>query len=743
MEETLLSSFGEMLLEHRKRAGLSQQDLARLSGISVRALRDLENGRARAAQRRSAEVLADALELVGVDRSEFLKAAEEGRRRGTQSQGPCWAVLPLLPVEQFGRDEEVARLRQLLAVSSTVAIVGQPGVGKTVLASLAAQRFREEFPDGCFAIDLRGVDDQPLQVQTVFDRVLRALGVPPAEIPATEAGQAGLYRATLAKRRMLMLLDNAFNEAQIRPLLVAGSGSRVLVTCRRTLAGLEGARWLHLGPLAGFAARELLHAFVGEDRIDAEPAQTDELIALCGNLPLALRIAGDRLATMPEWSVGYLVDQMRDESTRLTSLSAGDLQVRSAFEVSYRRLSPRARVLFRRLAVVPGADFGIDLVKVVAELSEWDAMTVLDELVDASMLLAGQLQSRFRFHDLLRIFAKEQWRAEHDLAERDRVTGETLSYLLGTASAAGRRFYPDPPPGEVFDSFDEAREWLELESSNWLAATREAARLGSHRDVLALAQAMHWYSDSYWTVLPWEEVFRLALDAARALGDASAEAQQLNFVGWAVRKTEDDGSALEYHLRALQVATESGDLLEQTWSLAYSGTNRFSAGQHEEALTDLRRAVDLASGLDFWTVQLPIRHRYGNLLLNIGRATEALVVQQEVYADAERLLRGERHESRLQLAAQVLEGIGRCRYRLGEWEAAADDHAAARRVYVDSAAHLLAVRAALWEGQCRIEAGEYERAREALLFAQATAEENEFTSWSAKVETELARLPHS
>ncbi|WP_170156034.1 ATP-binding protein [Umezawaea tangerina] len=744
MEEILLSNFGELLFQYRKRAGRSQQELARLSGVSVRALRELEHGRARAAQRRSAEVLADALGLEGGDRAGFLKAAQDGRRRGVQPPpGSLWVDLPLLPVEQVGRDEEVDRLRQLLAVSATVAIVGQPGVGKTVLAVLAAHRLRQQFPDGCFAIDLRGVDDEPLRVRMVFDRLLRAFGLAPAEIPATEAEQAGVYRATLAKRRVLVLLDNAFNEAQIRPLLTSASDSRVLVTCRRTLAGLEGVRWLHLGPLSELSARELLHAFVGQDRIDAESEETNELVALCGNLPLALRIVGDRLATRLQWSIGYLVDQLRDEGTRLTSLSAGDLQVRRVFEVSYRRLSPPARALFCRLAVVPGTDFGIELVTVAGELTEWDAMGVLDELVDASMLLTGPQEGRFRFHDLLRIFAKERWKAEHESGERDRITRATVSHLLGAASAAGMRFYPDPPPDEVFDSFDQARDWLDLERSNWLAAVRKAARMGWHAEVLALARAMHWYSDSYWTVLPWEEVFRLGLAAARALDDASAEAQQLNFVGWAMRKVQDDGAALECHLEALRVATENGDLLEQTWALAYAGTNRLRLGQREEALTDLRRAVELAADFDFWTVQLPVGHRYGFLLLDSGRAAEGLAVQQGVYAHAERLLSAERHEGRLLIAAQVLEGVAQCQYALGRWEDAAAGHAAARHVYVDSGSDVLAVRAGLREGQCWIAAGDHEKAHDALDFALVLSEEKALPTWSAEVRAALARLSSS
>ncbi|KJK32971.1 transcriptional regulator, XRE family protein, partial [Lentzea aerocolonigenes] len=254
-------------------------------------------------------------------------------------------------------------------------------------------------------------------------------------------------------RKVLVLLDNAASEAQVRPFLAAAPGSRTLVTCRRTLAGLEGVRWLYLDPFDDGDAEALLEAVVGVDRVRAEPDVVGELVELCGNLPLALRIVGNRLASRPHWSLRYLVDQLRDERTRLTGLSAGDLQVRSAFEVSYRGLSPEGRVLFRRLAAVPGADFGVELAQVAGGLTESEAFGLLDELVDASMVLAGPVEGRFRFHDLLRLFARERWETEDDEADRSLTTEAVLDHLLDMATAAGERFSPEEPANEeVFAS---------------------------------------------------------------------------------------------------------------------------------------------------------------------------------------------------------------------------------------------------------------------------------------------------
>ncbi|GGP66500.1 ATP-binding protein [Saccharothrix coeruleofusca] len=733
------SQFGELLLRHRRAAGLSQRALSRLSGVSERALRELERGRARAAQRRSAEVLADALGLAGDARAEFLAVAREGRRRTARETAAGAAELPPLPPDLVGREAELLRLRDLVSAHPAVAIVGQPGVGKTVLATFAAQQMRDQFPDGCFAVDLRGVDEQPLPTRAVFERLLRALEVPQNEIPATEAEQSGVYRAVLSRRKALILLDNAANEAQVRPLLTAAPGCRTLITCRRTLAGLEGVRWLQLGPLADSDATALLLSIVG-GRVRAAPGEAAELAALCGNLPLALRIAGKRLATMPHWSLDYLAGQLRDERIRLTSLSAVDLQVRSAFEVSYRRLSPGGRTAFRRLAAVPGEDFGVDLARVATGMTARQTHAHLDELVDASMVLLCGEQGRFRFHDLIRIFARERWEAEHDQAERDRVTETVLRHLLSTACAAGAVFFPDGARSDEFASLDQARTWLEQEAANWLAAVREAARRGWHREVLELAKSMHWYSDDHWFTVPWEEVFGAGVAAARELGDRSSEAQQLNFVGWAVRR---EIPALAAHEQALRVAVAAGDELEQVWALGYCGSIYAKLGDGERAREALRRAVALSARFDFWTVQLPVRHRYGRLLLRLGEAGEALTVMLDLLAQAEANSAGELPLPRRRLVVILIEGVALCLHGMGQCEQAADMFTRAGAAYVENGSKMLEAYAALREGRCRIDAGDHERAAAVLGRALALYAELAMPEEHAQVEAELARLPGS
>lgn len=720
---------------------MTQEDLAEASGVSVRALRDLERGRAQAAQRRSAEALADALELSGQQRDRFLSAARDGRRR-TQRPNPVTAALPPALPDLVGRERDLRRLHaEAVAGAATIAVVGRPGVGKTALAVTAAHRLRTEFPDGCFAVDLRGMDDQPVTPRAALDRLLRALGVPPAEIPAAESDQSDLYRTVLDGRRVLVLLDNAADEAQVRPLLAAAPGCLTLVTCRRTLAGLEAARWLPLEPLAGAAGVELLATIVGQDRVLAEPDAAAELVALCESLPLAVRIAGNRLATRPHWSLAYLLGQVRDERTRLSSLSAGDLQVRSAFEMSYRRLSPGARLVFRRLAALPGADFGAELAHVATGLAEPDVHLHLDELADTSLLQVTPVEGRYQFHDLLRIFAAERWVAEEKPDERADVAHAVLDHLLGTASAAGMMYFPEAD-ADGFPSRDEAGEWLAREESNWIAAQREAARLGRHSQVVELAKAMHWYSDGHWMGLPWDEIFRLGVASARALGDRADEAKLLNFLGWAEVVCQcDEETALATHRLALDVALEAGDRLEVTWSEAYIGSVLTRLGRPEEGLDHVRRSCELSLEFGFWTVQVSARNRLGRVLQALGRFEEALAVHRAVLADAEGRADEETPETRQWLMNMVVFELGHCLLGMEEWHEAAETFRQARTAFAELNSVGQEGHAALNEGRAWLGAGEYAKAQECLRHALDSYAGTAANSRRDEVLAELARLP--
>ncbi|MFD2420654.1 ATP-binding protein [Amycolatopsis pigmentata] len=737
------STFGKLLLEHRRAAGLSQADLSRASGISVRALRDLERGRAQAAQQRSAEVLADALELTGSERELFLTIAKEGRRRTPRPAGPtALCALPPMVPDLVGRESELDQVRPPADErGAVIAIVGQPGVGKTALAIAAAHRLKDDYPDGCFAVDLRGMDERPLSARATLDRLLRALGVAPGQIPLAEAEQSNLFRMLLEGRRVLILLDNASDESQVRPLLATTPGCLTLITCRRALAGLESARWVWLESLADSDAVSLLATIVGATRVDAEPEAARELVALCGNLPLAVRIAGNRLATRPHWSLDYLVALLRNERTRLNSLSAGDLQMRSAFEISYRRLSPPAQILFRRLAALPGADFGARLAGVCAGMPEPDLTACLDELVDTSLLQTASPAGRFQFHDLIRLFAVERWEAEEKPDDRERRYYAVLDHVLGTATAAGRVFFPDAVSTAPFASREEAADWLEEERTNWLAAQREAARLGHHREVLDLARAMHWYSDGYWLQGPWDEVFRLGAEAARALDSRDELAVMLNFLGWAQQVClEDNETALATHREALAVATEVGELREQAWAHGYLGSVLLRLGRPEEALGHAQQSCELGEEFPFWSMRLSLHNRLGRVQQALGRHEEALSTHRDLLAETAEHADEAPVEVRRWMSAVVTREIGGALSGLGEYRRAAETFREARLVFRECGMPGMEGSALLAEAAAWRQAGETARARECLDLALELPNVVA-RAWQEQVRAEMAFLP--
>lgn len=436
--------FGSLLLSYRRSADLTQEELAGRAGISVRALRNLERGRVRAARARSAEALAEALRLDGPERAEFLRAALPARRAASPitvpGPRPKWTPL-VSPVPDFtGREAEIEQVRTWWSgargaeCGEVVAIVGPPGVGKTALSAAIAARCAPEFPDGCLAVSLRGTEDAPLPPDSVVDLLLRAAGVAgdgsgPGSVPLME--RLRVLRGELAGRRALLLLDDAADESQVRPLLVAGAGCLTLVTCRRGLSGLAGVRWLRLGPLPTAQALTLVAAIVGRDRVRAEREACDELVRLCENLPLAIRIAANRVAQRRESSVSSLVGALRDEQLRLTTLSAGDLQLRTAFERSYRQLSPAAQRLFRLLAPVPAGEFGLEVAAAALDAGRAEAFSGLDELADASLVLPAPVPRRYVWGELVRSFAAERLEKEEPEAERHRVHAAVRDRLDG------------------------------------------------------------------------------------------------------------------------------------------------------------------------------------------------------------------------------------------------------------------------------------------------------------------------
>ncbi|MFE6187782.1 ATP-binding protein [Streptomyces sp. NPDC056465] len=625
-------AFGAVLRELRLARSLTIEGLSETSGISVRGIGDLERDRRAAPQRRTIAALADGLALEEPERERLLAAARSGR---SSSYRPVGVRSFPRGVDDFtGRSRELALLGEWAGESRerpvVVAVSGSPGAGKTTLALHVARRVADGFPDGQLLVDLRGTHTSPPEPPELVVTVLKALGTPDRELAkAGPGGLAALYRHVLADRKLLLVLDDARDEAQVRPLLPGAGGVLTVVTSRRMLTGLEGVHRLWLGQLGPQDATALLAAIVGPGRAAAEPDALADVADRCGHLPLALRVAGNWLATRTGWTVRRLAERLAQEERRLDALSAGDIRVAAAFDLSYRQLTPEAARVFRLLTLVPGPDASVACAAVLTGDDVFDAEDTLEELVEAGLL--GTEGTRYRLHDLLHLYARARLAEDEPADAVERSRGDLHRWLLETAVTAGRWYEPDhgAPPAAwrgIVDlsSAERAREWLQAEGANWLAALRAVSAAGRHTTVVEVAEALHWFSDQWIFWGHWAEVFGLAVRAARALGDPSVEATQLNYLAWAVLLCEArPRDSLVHSAAARAAAGTAGDLVQQAWSHQYSGWAHRLLGEAGEALAHVDEAADLFARAGYIHGLLQTTFHQALLFSGAGRFEEA------------------------------------------------------------------------------------------------------------------------
>jgi transcriptional regulator with XRE-family HTH domain len=393
-------AFGTVLRTYRAASGLTQEQLADRSGLSVRAIRNLEIGRTERPQRQSAALLATALRLTEPDQATLLAAA--GHQVAPRRCGRC--ELPPDVPELVGRDNVVASLTRLLTTPGprVAAVSGAPGAGRTAVAVHVAHRLQDRFPDGQVFADLDQPDGLPMPVEAVLGRVLRSLGV--TDPPANRDERAAVLRAELAARRVLVVLDNVAAEAQVRPLLTGASPSAVLLTGRRTLVALPGLHAVRLDPLGADCATHLLWLLAGT-RVRHEPAAARAVTEACAGLPLALHIAGSWLAAHPHRRLADLAALLADEDLVLDRLTLADLSVRAGIAAHVATLHPAEHRLLHRLAHL-GTDLldpaGLCPVLAVAEAALRDGM---DGLAQAGLLTPAG--SGYRMNPLVRRYARE------------------------------------------------------------------------------------------------------------------------------------------------------------------------------------------------------------------------------------------------------------------------------------------------------------------------------------------------
>jgi len=619
------AEFGRLLAGFRLSRGLSQAELADRSGMSVRAIRNLERGQVEHPRRASVALLASALALDDTDREAFKDAAAglpgltEGRteaRPGMEQIVPC--QLPPDIADFTGRELALEGLRRRVQdreLGSTAvvitAVVGKAGVGKTTLAVHAAHQLRSSFPDGQLYVNLRGVEAQALEPSDVLGRFLRALGVEGRSIPDDADERSALYRSLMADRRALVVLDNAADEPQIRLLLPGGAGNLVLVTSRVRLAGLAVAEVIDLDVLPPGQAVELLGKIVGAHRVAGEPGAARKIAALCGYLPLALRIVGARLAGKPHWRLQRLAGRLAAHHWRLDELTAGDLEVRASVALSYQGLGEVEQRAFRLLGLLEVPDFATWMLSALLGIPALEAEEVAERLVDAQLLdtvgedSAGQI--RYRFHDLLRLYARERLAADETLDTRRGALERTLQTYFASAQESVRQLRlrpPEPPdraapaiPSDLVGELALSYQWLAAEHTGLAVSLDQAWREGLGRLGQALTRLLADFFEVYACWDEWERTHEVALRAARLAGDRHAEASLLRGLGDLRRFQDRLPEAVTHFTRSKAIFCELRDIPGQIDSLI--GLARTFRRQHRlaDAAACFENCLELCRGL--------------------------------------------------------------------------------------------------------------------------------------------------
>ncbi|GAA4696519.1 AfsR/SARP family transcriptional regulator [Phytohabitans rumicis] len=563
------------------------------SGRTAEALRAYADAR---------QVLADEL---GVEPGPQLRAAFDTVLGATPPAAGPICQLPLNPPDFTGRSALVDSVVAHLTGGpqpALVAISGAPGVGKSALAVHAGHAVRGSFPDGQLYVDMRGTTEAPRDPREVLAELLRALGVSNVVIPDGVEARAALLRSRLADARMLLVLDDVAHAGQVRPLLPGAGACAVVATSRQRLPELTGALQVNVDVLTEQEAQELFGRVAGRRRVVEQPESAREILRACGHLPLAVRIAGAKLAQRPGWSLSVLADRLRLERHRLDELRAGDLAVRASVELSYRLLPPAAARAFRLLGTLgPGPVPAW----VVSALIGSDSEDTVDVLVDANLLqlvgmdVAGQ--ARYRLHDLLRCYGVERADEEGSL-ERRAATVRVLDGWLALAAQARDRmpvhFFGASfaPPQAAFDGAErlvaDPMAWFEAERAALVSAVELASLSGLDGHAWRIAAALAPFFDLRSHRDVWWRTHQIGLSCARRVGDAHGEAILLRDIGQLHLYHDRYDEAAAAFDASRELFVRAGDEAGEALALCGQGTVHRVKGRHHRALRLYRRGLD-------------------------------------------------------------------------------------------------------------------------------------------------------
>ncbi|CAM3795634.1 hypothetical protein KIPE111705_25365 [Kibdelosporangium persicum] len=509
-----------------------------------------------------------------------------------------------------GRARYIEQICELLTpqpggVLPVVAITGKPGLGKTALAVRAGRRLVAEFPDGQLFIDLQGNGPRPRDPSEVLARFLRDLGVDGADVPTTLEERVGLFRDRTAGRRILVVLDNAATEQQVRPLIPGNSECAVLITSRRRLTGLDMRQLVDLDVLDQADALALLRDLIGEDRLASADASARRIADLCGGLPLALRIVGTKLRSRPHLTVETLAERLEDERTRLDELVGGDREIRASFLLSYDSLDAEHQRAFRLLALMPDNGLPPWAVAAVLGVDHRTSERLVEDLVDVNLVEA--VPGRYRFHDLIRLYAQEKLAADQERdAARTRIVNAYL-YLGKRADALlefGGLYQFEPPPftpdtpGVLAEIDRGPAAWLDQEYPAILEAIEYAAAHGQDELTCRLSATVAAFFElrAQWADL--KRVAELSLAAAERFSSPYWTAYALFAAGLAARETRDFRRAEESFRAGLKILPQADDPLLEVVTLLSVGVAERLQGRWDEAAKYFDGCLSVLDALD-------------------------------------------------------------------------------------------------------------------------------------------------
>ncbi|MFB6725585.1 NB-ARC domain-containing protein [Kribbella sp. NPDC056345] len=662
-----MGEFGPVLRRFRQAAGLSQERLAEVSGVSVEAIKTLEAGRRRYPRTQTVGLLADGLQLDADERAE-LKAAAVRLKAGSD-------LLPADVVDFVGRAEQIAKVSDLLSggdqapgVVVISAIAGMGGVGKTALAVRVARDLAGQFADGVLYVNLRGFGvGEPMTPLEALSALLQQLGFALQRPPESVEEAAALFRTACATRKLLVVLDNAAAVEQVVPLLPGTATCAVIVTSRRALVGLPGARPLALGVLPEDEALALLTSAAGRERVEGDLQAALEVVALCGSLPLALRIAGTRLAAEPAWTVADLAKRLADESVRLDTLGAAESGVRATIALSLAGASAQDRAaaeLFGLLGLFEGDELDLKVAARLVDRPEAEVEPLLEHLVDLHLLESASPR-RYQFHDLVRAYAREI-APDDRTAARERVLAlyVAMAWQARVKLGVSRSWYDEQwTAGVEHLEYDEVMAWLDAEADEILAAARRPTTDRGTLVKLAGGMMRFWIIRRRHT--EGAELGELALAALRD-DPACASDLALSRISYHVAahysSRSDSETAAAYLRVAIAAAPMETDLLNHVVCTVALAQDLERLDQLDEATELAQSGLDGALQLGNEIIESDARFSIGSLAGRLGRFAE----QDQAFDLATATLR----RSRPEILHLLLPDIGASYLRSGRPESA-------------------------------------------------------------------------